>query len=197
MSNYPNLAPGSSPKTEGDGFVTTPDGTQTFYKDWGSGQPIVFHHGWPLSADDWDAQMLYFLEKGYRVWGADITPYETPYEAGLGFAVKLDKGDFIGRDALAAAETMPLERKLACLVLADPRSVALGSEPVRVDGEILGRVTSGGYGYSVDRSIAYAYVPPDLAEPGREVEVEVFGTWVPGTIAEEPVFDPAGDRIRA
>ena len=136
------------------------------------------------------------LEKGYRVWGADITPDETPYEAGLGFAVKLDKDDFVGRDALAAAKERPPERQLACLVLDDPRSVALGSEPVRVDGEIAGRVTSGGYGYSVERSIAYAYVPAGVAAPGRAVEVEVFGTWVPGTVAEEPLFDPAGDRIR-
>ena len=120
------------------------------------------------------------LEKGYRVWGADITPDETPYEAGLGFAVKLDKGDFLGRDALVAAQETQLERKLACLVLDDPRSVALGSEPVRMDGEILGRVTSGGYGYSVERSIAYAYVPADSAEAERAVEVEIFGDWVPG-----------------
>ncbi len=99
------------------------------------------------------------LEKGYRVWGADITPEDTPFEAGLGFAVKLDKGEFIGRDALAAAQGKPLERKLACLVLEDPRSIALGSEPVLVDGEVVGRVTSGGYGYTVERSIAYAYLP--------------------------------------
>jgi 4-methylaminobutanoate oxidase (formaldehyde-forming) len=137
------------------------------------------------------------LEKGYRVWGADITPDETPYEAGLGFAVKLDKGDFVGRDALVTVQEQPLEQKLACLVLDDPRSVALGSEPVRMDGEILGRVTSGGYGYTVERSIAYAYVPAESAEAGREVEVEIFGEWVPGRIAEEPLWDPAGERIRA
>ncbi len=137
------------------------------------------------------------LEKGYRVWGADITPDETPYEAGLGFAVKLDKGDFIGREALVAAQQEPPERKLACLVLDDPRSVALGSEPVRMDGEVLGRVTSGGYGYTVERSIAYAYVPAGSAEIEREVEVEIFGEWVPGKIAEEPLWDPAGERIRA
>jgi glycine cleavage system T protein len=137
------------------------------------------------------------LEKGYRVWGADITPDETPYEAGLGFAVKLDKGEFIGREALVAPQEEPPERRLACLVLDDPRSVALGSEPVRVDGDILGRVTSGGYGYAVERSIAYAYVPAGSAEAGREVEVEIFGEWVPGHIAEEPLWDPAGERIRA
>jgi 4-methylaminobutanoate oxidase (formaldehyde-forming) len=137
------------------------------------------------------------LEKGYRVWGADITPDETPYEAGLGFAVKLDKGDFVGREALVAAQDEQLDRRLACLVLDEPRAVALGSEPVRMDGEILGRVTSGGYGYSVERSIAYAYVPAAAVEPGRRVEVEIFGDWVPGEIAAEPLWDPAGERIRA
>jgi non-heme chloroperoxidase len=53
------------------GTITTKDGTEIFYKDWGTGQPIVFHHGWPLSADDWDNQMLFFLEKGYRVIAHD------------------------------------------------------------------------------------------------------------------------------
>src|SRR5579863_9125947 len=72
------------------------------------------------------------LEKGYRVWGSDISPEDTPFEAGLGFAVKLDKGDFIGREALLAAQEP--ERRLCCLVLTDPRAVALGSEPVRVEG---------------------------------------------------------------
>ena len=70
------------------------------------------------------------LEKGYRVWGADITPEDSPFEAGLGFAVKLDKGEFTGRDALAAAGEP--ERVLRCVTLNDPRAIALGSEPVRV-----------------------------------------------------------------
>jgi glycine cleavage system aminomethyltransferase T len=136
------------------------------------------------------------LEKGYRVWGADITPDETPYEAGLDFAVKLDKGDFIGREALLEAKERQPERKLVCLVLKDPRSVALGSEPVRFDGSVLGRVTSGGYGYTVARSIAYAYLPAVNAEPGRAIEVEIFGEWVPGEVATEPLWDPKGERIR-
>ncbi len=135
------------------------------------------------------------LEKGYRVWGSDISPEDTPFEAGLGFAVKLDKADFIGRDALLIADEPT--RRLACLVLDDPRSVALGSEPVRVGGEIVGRVTSGGYGYTVERSIAYAYLPASSATPGTRVEVEIFGEWIPGTATEEPLFDPKGGRIRA
>jgi glycine cleavage system T protein len=136
------------------------------------------------------------LEKGYRVWGADITPDETPYEAGLDFAVKLDKEDFIGREALLEAKERQSERKLVCLVLEEPRSVALGSEPVRLDGSVVGRVTSGGFGYTVARSIAYAYVPAGEAEPGRAVEVEIFGEWVPGEVATEPLWDPKGERIR-
>jgi glycine cleavage system T protein len=136
------------------------------------------------------------LEKGYRVWGADITPDDNPYEAGLGFAVKLDKGDFIGREALLEARERGAERRLACLVLDDPRAVALGSEPVRSSGEIVGRVTSGGYGYTVRRSIAYAYVPPAVAEPGTAVEVEIFGQRVAGAIAAEPLYDRDGARIR-
>ncbi|MBD0291587.1 MAG: FAD-dependent oxidoreductase, partial [Thermoleophilia bacterium] len=137
------------------------------------------------------------IEKGYRVWGADITPSETPWDAGLGFAVKLDKGEFKGRDALLAARERPGKRTLACLVLADPRAVVLGSEPVRIDAETVGRVTSGGYGYSVERSIAYAYVPAQQAQPGRPVEVEIFGEPIPGQIAAEPLWDPEGERIRA
>ena len=132
------------------------------------------------------------LEKGYRVWGADITPEDSPFEAGLGFAVRLDK-DFVGREALVAEPS----RRLCCLVLADPRSIALGSEPVRVDGRLVGRVTSGGYGYTVERSIAYAYLPTDCASVGQGVEVEIFGEWIGGEVAVEPLWDLNGDRIRA
>jgi 4-methylaminobutanoate oxidase (formaldehyde-forming) len=138
------------------------------------------------------------LEKGYRVWAADITPDETPYEGGLGFCVKLDKeGGFIGSEALAAAKDAGPAKKLACVTLADPRSVALGNEPVRAGGEVVGRVTTGGYGYSVEKSIAYAYVPPELAQPGTTVDIDIFGEWVGGEIATEPLFDPKGERVKA
>ncbi|MDX6590859.1 MAG: hypothetical protein QOJ13_55 [Gaiellales bacterium] len=136
------------------------------------------------------------IEKGYRVWGADMTPEDTPDEAGLGFAVKPDKGDFVGRDALLAAREQPPARRLRCLVLSDPRSVCLGSEPVRRNDDVVGRVTTGGYGYAVERSIAYAYLPAD-ADVGDHVEVEVFGEWVPAEVSAEPLWDPRGERIRA
>jgi len=135
------------------------------------------------------------LEKGYRVWGADITPDENPYQAGVGFAVKLDK-EFVGREALVASGDAP-ETRLCCLTLADPQAVALGSEPVRVGDELVGRVTSGGYGYTVKQSIAYAYLPAGVVEAGTEVAVEIFGEWVAGVVAADPLFDPAGERIRS
>jgi 4-methylaminobutanoate oxidase (formaldehyde-forming) len=83
------------------------------------------------------------------------------------------------------------------LILDDPLAVASGNEPVRAGAEVVGRVTSGGYGFAVERSIAYAYLPPALAEVGQHVEVEVSGDWVPAEIAAEPLYDPSGDRIRA
>jgi 4-methylaminobutanoate oxidase (formaldehyde-forming) len=74
--------------------------------------------------------------------------------------------------------------------------VALTNEPVRAGGEIVGRVTSGGYGYTVQRSIAYAYLPAERAAPGTQVAVEIFGEWVDGEVAKEPLFDPEGSKIR-
>jgi 4-methylaminobutanoate oxidase (formaldehyde-forming) len=152
---------------------------------WEAGQP----HG--LLAAGYRAIDSLRLEKGYRVWGADMTPDETPDEAGLGFCVRDDK-QFIGSEALAS---QPPRKRLRCLVLAEPRSVALGNEPVRIGGEVVGRVTSGGYGYTVQRSIAYAYLPPAV-ELGTEVEVDVFGEWVAGEVAREPLYDPSGERVR-
>jgi glycine cleavage system aminomethyltransferase T/glycine/D-amino acid oxidase-like deaminating enzyme len=159
---------------------------------WQAGRP----HG--MLAGGYRAIDSLRLEKGYRVWSSDITPEETPYQAGLGFAVRLGKGtDFIGREALLTTREQPLDRKLACLVLDDPRSVALANEPVRVDGNVVGRVTSGGYGFAVERSIAYAYLPLGLAEVGQRTEVEVFGQWVGCTVSAEPLYDPRGERIKA
>ena len=137
------------------------------------------------------------LEKGYRVWAADITPDENPFEAGLGFCVDAS-GGFLGAEALGVGpglERTRAQRRLRCLVLEDPRSVALGNEPVRVGGEVMGRVTSGGYGYTVERSIAYAYLPAEV-EIGTSVEVDIFGEWVPGALAREPLWDPKGERVR-
>ena len=159
---------------------------------WDAGRP----HG--MVAGGYRAIDALRLEKGYRVWSSDITPDETPFEAGLGFAVVMEKEpEFIGRDALVAARAAGPRKRLRCLVLDDPRSICLGNEPVRLGGEIAGRVTSGGYGFAVERSIAYAYLPPDRAAIGTRGEVEVFGEWVGFEVAREPLYDPDGARIRA
>ena len=105
--------------------------------------------------------------------------------------------DFVGREALVAAKAAGPRKRLRCLVLDDPRSIALGNEPVRVDGTIVGRVTSGGYGFAVERSIAYAYVPSDRAAIGTRGEVEVFGRWIGCEVVAEPLYDPKGERIRS
>jgi 4-methylaminobutanoate oxidase (formaldehyde-forming) len=137
------------------------------------------------------------LEKGYRVWSTDITPEDNPYEAGLGFAVRLNKGvDFIGKEALINAKANGITRRLRPLLLEEPDAIALGGEPVRVNNQVAGRVTSGGYGYSIERSIAYAYLPP-ACTPGTAVDVQVFGRWVPATVGSEPLYDPTGERIRS
>jgi glycine cleavage system aminomethyltransferase T len=168
-------------------YCTTEYGLTLWRTLWEAGLPLGMVAGGYRAIDSLR------LEKGYRVWGADVTPEETPYEGGVGFAVKLDKpGGFVGRDALVEPRML-----LCCITLEDPRSVALGNEPVRVAGSVLGRVTSGGYGYTVQRSIAYAYLPPEYASPGTEVAVEIFGRWVEGQVAEEPLLDPSGARIRS
>jgi glycine cleavage system aminomethyltransferase T/glycine/D-amino acid oxidase-like deaminating enzyme len=172
-------------------YCPTEYGSTLWRTLWEAGQPLG------LVAGGYRAIDSLRLEKGYRVWGADITPDETPYEGGVGFCVKLDKEDgFIGRDALVAARKRGPRGLLCCLTLEDPHSVALGNEPVRIGDEVVGRVTTGGYGYTVGRSIAYAYLPPDRGEPGTEVQVEIFGRWVPGAVEREPLHDPSGERVR-
>jgi glycine cleavage system aminomethyltransferase T len=136
------------------------------------------------------------LEKGYRSWGTDMTTEHDPYEAGLGFAVKPDKGDFVGREALLRRKEAGPRRKLSCFLLDDPRVVVMGSEPVYSGGGAVGYVTSAAYGYSIGQSIAYAWLPPEPSEEGAQVEIEYFGERHGATVAEEPLFDPAMKRMR-
>jgi len=137
------------------------------------------------------------LEKGYRFWGQDIHIEHDPFEAGLGFAVKMDKGAFQGREALERIlERGPAER-LACITLDDPAAVVLGREPIRNDGSVVSYATSAGYGYSVGRCIVYGYLPVELAVPGTPVELEYFDERLPATVAEDPQWDPKGERLRA
>jgi len=138
------------------------------------------------------------LEKGYRYWSGEISPDYTPYEAGLGFAVKLDKGDFIGREALLKQKESGLKRKLCCLTLSDNRVIAIGKEPIRTEsGTTVGWVSSGGYGYSVQKSILYAYLPVEYSKVDTHLEVEFFGEQVGAVVVQSPLWDPKGERIRS
>ena len=137
------------------------------------------------------------LEKGYRSYGADMTTEHDPFEAGLGFAVRMDKGEFVGREALEARSQAAMGPRLTCLTLDDREAVVMGKEPVFADGVPAGYVTSAAFGYSVGRSIAYAWLPAEVAQPGSQVEVEYFGERLPAVVAAEPLFDRPMTRLRS
>lgn len=135
------------------------------------------------------------LEKGYRSFGTDMTYEHDPYEAGVAFAVKLDKGDFLGKAALERRKTS-VRRQLTCLTIDDPHSVVMGKEPV-YDGEhAVGHVTSAAYGYTIGKGIAYAWLPAELATPGTPLHIGYFDRRVEAVVAAEPLFDPTMSRLR-
>lgn len=143
------------------------------------------------------------LEKGYRAWGSDITPNDSPFEAELGWAVKLKKNvDFLGRDASATFSAKPLRKRLVCFTVDDPNVVLLGRETILRDGAPVGYLTSGGYGYTVSKSIGYGYVrnaegvSDQFLTSGR-YELVVAMENVPATIHIEPLYDPSASRVKA
>jgi glycine cleavage system aminomethyltransferase T/glycine/D-amino acid oxidase-like deaminating enzyme len=137
------------------------------------------------------------IEKGYRYFGTDLSMLDTPWEAGLGFCVALDKGDFTGREALLLARERGLERRIRTLVIGGEDPVAVyGGEAVHHDGRVAGRLRSAAYGFTVRRTIGYAYLPVELG-PGAEVQVEVFGELVPAEVAQDALYDPGRTRITA
>jgi 4-methylaminobutanoate oxidase (formaldehyde-forming) len=136
------------------------------------------------------------LEKCFYYWGDDICPSDTPLEANLGFCVRLDKGDFIGRDALLRQRAAGLERRLVPLVLDGGACVLWGGEAVVAEGRVVGRVRSGGYGHTIGSNVALAYLPLELTHPGTAVGVESFGRLVPARVRTAPLWDPEGERVR-
>ena len=124
-----------------------------------------------------------------------MTTEHNPYEAGLGFAVRPQKGDFVGRDSLAGVNDDTVSRRLSCLTVDDGRSIVLGSEPVLVDGAPAGYVTSAAFGHTIGKPIAYAWLPA-TATVGTQVEIRYFGRAVRATVAAEPLVDPEMQRIR-
>jgi 4-methylaminobutanoate oxidase (formaldehyde-forming) len=142
------------------------------------------------------------LEKGYRAWGRELTPDINPYEAGLSFAVKLDKGDFIGRDALLAAKAAPPKRRLMSFVAASPDTpLAHGGELILREGTPAGEVTSAAYGHTVGGIVALGYVatggaPVDAAFLGSRFEIDIAGERVPVRASLRAPYDPAGERLK-
>jgi 4-methylaminobutanoate oxidase (formaldehyde-forming) len=135
------------------------------------------------------------MEKGYLYWSSDISPDYTPYEAGLGFRVNLNKGDFIGREALAAQKANGVTRRLCTFALELPLPL-YGGEAVLHRGEVVGVTTSGNFGYTIGKSIAYAYLPAALAR-GSEFEIESFGATSPARRHDGPLYDPKNERLKA
>jgi len=139
------------------------------------------------------------MEKCYLYWGADITPDYSPYEAGLGFCVKLGKGDFLGREALARIKADGVRQKLCGFTLDRPVQVH-GGEAILRAGEVLGVTTSGNYGHTIGKSIVFGYLPIEAAGPndyGDDYEIEVFCERVPARRHERPLYDPQRARILA
>lgn len=142
------------------------------------------------------------LEKGYRAWGSEIGPDHSPLVAGLGWAVKLKSNTpFQGREAITMQAAKPLPRLLACFTT-DPSIVLLGRETIYRDGERVGWLASGGFGYTVNRSIGYGYVRrPD---PGVDADFVISGSYelevaterVPATVTLTPLYDPTNERIK-
>jgi glycine cleavage system aminomethyltransferase T/glycine/D-amino acid oxidase-like deaminating enzyme len=139
------------------------------------------------------------MEKGYRYFGTDLTMLETPFEAGLGAFVRLDKGAFVGRDALRAAlDGSPAgpATRLRTIVVGGPEYLPIyGGEAVRVDGEVIGRLRSVAYGPMVSRTIGFVYLDPAIGS-GTELSVEVFDSRVAATVTADALIDPTGARMR-
>jgi sarcosine dehydrogenase len=142
------------------------------------------------------------LEKGYRAWGSDITPNDTPFEAGLGWAVKIRSGiPFLGRDALEAVAISPLKKSFVGFTVEDESAVLVGRETILRNGEFAGYLTSGGYGYSVGKPLGYGYVryaegvTSDYLLSGK-FELIIANEVKPARISLEPFVDPANLRVK-
>jgi dimethylglycine dehydrogenase len=138
------------------------------------------------------------IEKSYRMWGLDLTRDYSPLEAGLERFVRLEKGDFIGREALVKQKAEGLPWGFATLEVtgiedADPA----GNEPIYRGAEMVGRATSGAYGHTVGKSLALAYLSTDCLAPGTELEIVILGARHPATVIEESPYDPENGEIRA
>ena len=143
------------------------------------------------------------IEKGYRAWGRELTPDDTPFEAGLAFTVRMDKpGGFVGREALAAQQARGVGRRLLLFALDDPGAVAWGDETIWRDGAVVGTLTSAAHGYTFGRPVAMGYVRYEAGAAlasllDARYEIDIAGVRVPATASLRPWHDPSGARLRA
>ena len=135
------------------------------------------------------------LEKGYLYWSGDITPDYNPYEAGLGFCVALDKGDFIGRDALARIKVEGVSRKL-CSFTVEGFAPFHGGETILFEGRVVGSTSSAGYGHTLGKAIAFGYLPTEVASE-RTFTIEAFGKAYPAARGPRCLYDSKMERLRA
>ena len=141
------------------------------------------------------------LEKGYRYWSGDISPEYTPFEAGLDFCVKLNKGDFIGRKALLAQKEKGITRRLCCLTIhTGPHAIPLmpiGKEAILDGDQVIGLVTSGGFGHTIKKPIAYGYLPIQHSKRGTRLQIEVAAQRYEATVEKEPLYDPENLKVKS
>ncbi len=136
------------------------------------------------------------IEKGYLYWSGDISPADNPLEAGLGFCVRLKKPDFIGKEALIAIKQKGLRTRMCALTM-DAGGNLYGGESVYAEGRIVDRIRTGGYGHTIGKDIGLVYLPPELAKAGTALEVEILGERIKAQVADLPLVDPKGLKIRA
>jgi 4-methylaminobutanoate oxidase (formaldehyde-forming) len=147
------------------------------------------------------------IEKAYRHFGHDIGPEDNVLEAGLGFAVKVDKqpgrfGAFLGREAVIEKRRKGLDKRLLQFQLADPEPLLYHNEPIIRDGRIVGHLTSGAYGHHLGAAIGLGYVPSRPSESTEELlasryAIEIAGRQVPARASLKPFYDPAASRVKA
>jgi len=135
------------------------------------------------------------IEKAYRGWGAELTNEVTMIDADMERFIKLDKDDFVGRQATLDQKDRSLQ--LIYFTVQATDSDVRGNEPIFKDGVCVGLTTSGGYGHAVQQSLGFAYVHPDIAVAGNVLEVDLVGDRCQLTIIEEPAYDPQNVRLRA
>ncbi|KAF1847171.1 dimethylglycine dehydrogenase mitochondrial precursor [Cucurbitaria berberidis CBS 394.84] len=170
---------------------TTPEyGQRLWDLLWQSGRP----HG--LIAAGRAAFNGLRIEKGIRSAGSDMNSEHNPWEAGVTYAIHMDKkADYVGKAALEQLSRKSPSQRLRCLTVDDGRSMVLGKEPVFYNGETAGYVTSAAFGYTVRKPVAYAWLPSKVRE-GESVEIEYFSTKVKATVTKDPLYDAQDDRLR-